>query len=66
MVDDHETESSFSKFWGYYQIISFLAQEKIWKMDFVTNTRLVFALNHLSYLMDLNKERERVTKQQNK
>jgi hypothetical protein len=65
-MDDDKTTGSFSKFWGYYQIISFLAEEKIWKMDFVTNTRLVFALNHLSYLMDLNKEKEKLIKEHSK
>jgi hypothetical protein len=65
-VSDDETENSFGKFWGYYQIISTLAQDKVWQIDFVTSLGLTSALNHLSYLIDLNSEKEKqIKKQQN-
>ena len=63
-VSDNETENSFSSFWGYYQTISFLAENKIWQLDFVTSMGLTSALNHLSYLTDLNNEQERIMKEQ--
>ena len=63
-VSDNETENDFSKFWGYYQIISVLAEDKVWQIDFVTSLGLTSALNHLSYLTDLNNEKERITKEQ--
>ena len=63
-VSDDATENSFSKFWGYYQIISLLAENKVWQIDFVTNLGLTSALNHLSYLTDLNNEKERLIKEQ--
>jgi hypothetical protein len=64
-VGDDETPNSFNAFWGWYQGINVLAENKIWQIDYVTSLSLVACLNHLSYLMDLNKETERITKQQN-
>jgi hypothetical protein len=63
-VVDDEIENSFGKFWGWYSAISFLAENKIWQIDNVTNLSLVACLNHLSYLVDVNNEKERQIKQQ--
>jgi hypothetical protein len=58
-VGDDEIENSFSEFWGWYSIISSLAENKVWQIDGVTNISLVSALNNLSYLMELAKEKEK-------
>jgi hypothetical protein len=66
-VVDDENQNSMGKFWGWYQAISFLAENKVWKIDSVTNLPLVACLNHLSFLMDYNKQQEEKIKQiQNK
>jgi hypothetical protein len=62
-VVDDEVENSFGKFWGWYAAISFLAENKIWKIDSITNLSLVACLNHLSFLVDSNKEQEKKIKQ---
>jgi hypothetical protein len=51
------------KFWGWYQAIVLLAENKIWKIDSVTNLPLVACLNHLSWLMDYNNEQEKKIKE---
>jgi hypothetical protein len=63
-VVDDESENSFGKFWGWYAAISFLAENKVWKIDSITNLSLVACLNHLSYLVDVNNEKEKQIKQQ--
>jgi hypothetical protein len=65
-VADDEVENSFVGFWKWYAAISFLAENKVWQVDHVTNIPLMAALNHLSFLMDLNKEKEKQMKEANK
>ena len=63
-VVDNENENSFGKFWGWYAAIAFLAENKVWQVDSVTNLSLMACLNHLSYLVDVNNEKEKLNKQQ--
>jgi hypothetical protein len=67
-VGDDEIENSFSSFWGWYQALSFLSNDLVWQIDTVSNLPLITCLNHLSYLMDLNKQKEEAIKksQQNR
>ena len=62
-VADDETENSFIKFWGWYSCISLLAQDKVWKIDSITDLSLITCLNHLSYINDLNQERNKQIKE---
>jgi len=61
---DTPNENSFASHWGWYSAISSLSENKIWKMDDVSSLPLVMCLNHLSYLMDFNKEQEKLMKEQ--
>jgi hypothetical protein len=61
--DDGNNENSFASHWGWYQAISSLSENKIWLFNDVTDLPLVQCLNHLSYLMDFNKEKERIMKE---
>jgi hypothetical protein len=63
-VETHEDKNSFHSHYGWYYAISSLAENKIWQVDNVVNVSLVGALNHLSYLVDLNKEKEKEIKKQ--
>jgi len=63
VVDDENT-NSFGKFWGWYAAIAFLAENKVWQIDGVTNLSLMACLNHLSFLVDVNNEKEKLNKQQ--
>ena len=63
-VSDNETQNSFGQHWGWYQSISVLSEDRVTEIDRVTSLPLISCLNHLSYLMDLNKEKERIMKQQ--
>jgi len=63
-VEGPEDTTSFSYHWGWYQAISSLAENKVWQIDNVVNLSLISALNHLSYLVDLNKEKEKEIKKQ--
>jgi hypothetical protein len=63
---DNENENSFSSYWGWYQAISTLAEDQVWEIDNVVSLPLVSCLNHLSYLIDKNQERERLSKMQNR
>jgi hypothetical protein len=63
-VGDDEVENNFSSFWGWYQALSVLSDDKVWQIDIVSNLPLITCLNHLSYLMDLNKQKEEAIKKQ--
>jgi hypothetical protein len=63
-MEDHEDKNSFNDHWGWYHAISSLAENKVWQIDNVVNLTLIGALNHLSYLVDLNKEKEKEIKKQ--
>ena len=58
-----QNKDSFSSHWGWYSAVSTLCEEKVWLFDDVSNLSLYQCLNHLSYIKDLNNERE---KQMNK
>ncbi len=59
-----QDKNSFYGHYGWYHAISQLAENKVWQIDNVVNLTLISALNHLSYLVDLNKEKEREIKKQ--
>jgi hypothetical protein len=61
-VDDTQTDSSFSAHWGWYSAISVLSQDKVWEISKVTNLPLVACLNHLAYLIDVAKEKNKKQK----
>lgn len=63
---DNEVEDNFNAYWGWYQAVSTLSEDKVWKIDGVTNLPLTLCLNHLSYLIDKNREQERLNKIQNR
>jgi hypothetical protein len=63
---DNENTNNFSSYWGWYQAISTLSEDKVWQIDHVVSLPLVLCLNHLSYLIDKNQERERLNKFQNR
>jgi hypothetical protein len=64
MVGDDEGETGFYEFYGWYAAISFLAENKVWQIDNVTSLPLVACLNHLTYIVDLNKEKDKQMKNQ--
>ena len=59
---DVRENDSFNKFWGWFGTIVYLAQEDITKMDQITEYPLIFVLNYMSYMKDLNELRERERK----
>ena len=65
-VEDSENKNSFNAHWGWYHCISSLCEEKVWLIDNVTTLPLYQCLNHLSYLFDINQEKERLTKETNR
>ena len=65
-VEDTEDKNNFSQFWGYYIWITQLAENKIWKIDSITNLPLILCLNHLSFLADLRTEQDKAMKKQMK
>ena len=54
--------SSFNKFWGWFGTVITLAQEDITKMEEITKYPLIFVLNYLSYMKDINEIRFREQK----
>jgi len=62
-VVDTEDDTSFSAHWGWYSAISHLSQDKVWEISKVTNLSLVACLNHLAYLIDLDKEKNKKLKE---
>jgi len=62
-MEDDGNKNTMGKFWGWYQAIVLLAENKVWKIDSVTNLPLVACLNHLSWLMDFNSQQEQKIKE---
>jgi len=50
---------SFDKFWGWFGTLVSLANEDITKIEKITTYPLVFVLNYLSYMKDINDIRRR-------
>jgi hypothetical protein len=63
--DDTEVEldaleiRSFNNFWGWFGTLITLANEDITKIDQITTYPLVFVLNYLSYMKDVNEIKRR-------
>ena len=59
--DDLDTREvrSFDKFWGWFSTLVSLANEDITKIEEITKYPLVFVLNYLSYMKDINEIRKR-------
>jgi hypothetical protein len=57
--------SSFTRFWGWFGCLITLSNEDITKIDEITQYPLIFVLNYLSYMKDLNGIKEREIQKQN-
>jgi hypothetical protein len=66
MEGGEKTKNNFSAYWGWYSAISSLAENKVWLFRDVTGLPLAQCLNHISYLMDYNKEQEKKIKESNR
>ena len=67
MADDEEEVSknkvkSFEERWGWYSTIVYLAQEDINKIEEIVDKPLTYVLNYLTYMKDLNAERNKKIK----
>lgn len=62
-MEGDENQNSFAKHWGWYTAVSKLAEDKVWKINDVVALPLIACLNHLSYIMDVNKEEEKRIKE---
>jgi hypothetical protein len=51
--------NSFSKFWGWFGTLISLANEDITKVDEITQYPLIYVLNYMSYMKDVNDMRKR-------
>ena len=65
-MEGAQAENNFNAHWGWYQAISTLSEDKVWKIDDITCLSLLSCLNHLSYLIDKNREQERLSKIKNR
>ena len=63
-MEGDKPENSFSSYWGWYSAISTLCEEQVWRFNDVSRLSVYQCLNHLSYIMDLSKEREKKIKEQ--
>jgi hypothetical protein len=54
-----EGKKSFSQHWGWYGTMVFLASEDITKLNEIPKMPLYYVLNYLTYIKELNKERDR-------
>jgi hypothetical protein len=53
---------SFEQRWGWYSTIVYLAQEDINKIEEIVEKPLTYVLNYLTYMKDLNAERNKKIK----
>lgn len=54
-AEDYEDDNeSFSDFWSWYAALETMAGEDITKIPTILEYDLMFVLNHLSYMADLN------------
>ena len=60
--DEQETIETFSSIWGWYGTIVFLAGEDIRNLEEITKMPLYYVFNYLTYIKELNREREREIK----
>jgi hypothetical protein len=61
---DSRESNSFSQHWGWFGTLVSLSNEDITKIEKITTYPLVFVLNYLSHIKDLNQMRERETQKQ--
>jgi hypothetical protein len=61
---DVRENDSFNKFWGWFGVMVQLAQEDITKIEQITEYPLVFALNYMAYMKDINQMREKEQRRQ--
>ena len=61
---DVRESDSFNKFWGWFHVMVQLAQEDITKIEQITEYPLVFALNYMAYMKDINQMREKEQRRQ--
>ena len=60
--EDVEPIETFASVWGWYGTIVYLAGEDIKNINEITKMPLYYVLNFLTYMKELNKERERELK----
>ena len=60
--EDDEKIETFASVWGWYGTIVFLAGEDIKNVAEITRMPLYYVLNFLTYIKELNRERERELK----
>ena len=65
VVEDNEDKNNFGEFWGWYAIISRLAEDRIWLFNEITNLPLISCLNHVSYIYDVNQQRKQEAEKRN-
>jgi len=56
---------SFNNHWGWFATVVSLANEDITKVDEITTYPLIYVLNYMAYMKDLNNMREKEIKRQN-
>lgn len=63
-MDDVEnsSENSFQQVYGWFAVTNRVAQNDITKHDVIYKKKLIEVLNQLSYLLDLDKEIEKLHK----
>ena len=60
--EDFEPVETFSSVWGWYGTIVYLAGEDIKNINEITKMPLYYVLNFLTYMKELNREKERELK----
>ena len=62
---DSRENISFGKHWGWFGTLITLANEDITKVEEVTKYPLVFVLNYMAYMKDLNEMRDKERRKEN-
>jgi hypothetical protein len=57
--DKFDSPETFAKHWGWYGTLVFLASEDITKLNEIPKMPIYYVLNYLTYIKELNKERDR-------
>ena len=61
-MEDEESIETFGSHWGWYSTIVYLAGEDIKNLEEITKMPLYYVLNFLTYMKELNREREKELK----
>jgi len=55
---EQSEEESFSSYWGWFGVLATLSNEDITKIGTIIEYPLVFVLNYLTYMKDLQEVKE--------